>query len=107
MSRAAQNQSFICKRCHKHVMAVTNGSYRNHCPFCLYSVHVDNQPGDRGQECHGLMKPINVVFNSKKGFQIVQQCLQCGIKKVNVLALNTIQEDNYDLIIQLQRHPKI
>jgi hypothetical protein len=71
LGRKTQNQSFICKHCKKYVVELTNGSYRNHCPFCLYSVHVDNKPGDRAQTCRGLMKPIGVTFNSKKGFQVI------------------------------------
>ena len=28
---------------------------RNHCPFCLWSLHVDENPGDRACECGGEM----------------------------------------------------
>lgn len=104
MSREAQNQSFVCKHCCKHVHALTNGSYRNHCPYCLYSMHVDIQPGDRNQTCHGLMRPIGVIFNSKKGMQLLHECMNCGAKKANVIAQNTVQEDNYELILQLIKH---
>ena len=26
-------------------------NHRNHCPNCLYSLHVDIEPGDRESEC--------------------------------------------------------
>lgn len=28
-------------------------NHRNHCPNCLYSLHVDIEPGDRESECGG------------------------------------------------------
>src|SRR4051794_2073561 len=47
MSRSTENSSFCCEHCQQLVLPVTNGSYRNHCPFCLRSKHVDILPGDR------------------------------------------------------------
>ncbi|MDO8570530.1 MAG: RNHCP domain-containing protein [Candidatus Daviesbacteria bacterium] len=42
--------------------------HRNHCPFCLYSKHVDlDISGDRKAECHNLMEPIGLTFK-KEGF---------------------------------------
>lgn len=96
-----ENQSFICLNCNKNVSELTNGSYRNHCPFCLYSLHVDIIPGDRKNECKGLMKPVSIEYNSKKGFQIVHKCTKCGTLQKNKVAENTIQEDNKDLIYKL------
>ena len=96
-----ENQGFICQNCNKQVEELTNGSYRNHCPFCLYSLHVDIIPGDRKNTCLGLMKPISVEYNSKKGFQLVHKCLKCQNIQKNKIAENTIQEDNKDLIFKL------
>lgn len=39
-------EDFICAHCGTHVRG--NG-YTNHCPECLWSKHVDNNPGDRDQ----------------------------------------------------------
>lgn len=35
-------------------------SHRNHCPNCLYSLHVDITPGDRAADCGGIMEPVAV-----------------------------------------------
>lgn len=82
-------------------MPLTNGSYRNHCPFCLYSKHVDCKPGDREQDCQGLMKPVGLQHHSKKGWQIIHCCLRCGSKRVNRIAENTVQPDEIDALIRL------
>ena len=83
------------------VFAVTNGSYRNHCPFCLYSKHTDNAPGDRQCTCHGLMKPIGIMYNGGKGMQIIHRCLCCGIVKRNRIAEWTVQSDDIQELILL------
>ena len=101
MTRAIQNVGFICMQCGKEVLPLTNGSYRNHCPRCLYSKHVDERPGDRRNLCHGLMKPIGLRFNSKKGYQLIHKCTRCGEIKVNKAAQNTAQPDNLDEMIKL------
>lgn len=102
MSRKIENTSFKCEKCGSQVIPLTNGSYRNHCPFCLYSKHLDNKPGDRLSHCKGLMKPIALDYSSKKGYQIVHQCIKCEKIQKNKVAKDTIQEDNiihlmYDL----------
>lgn len=103
MSRKIENKGFICSRCGSAVSALTNGSYRNHCPHCLYSLHVDHVPGDRAHDCLGLMRPTQVIHHSKKGLQIVHQCLRCGEKKVNKAARYTDMPDNDDLLFWLMR----
>ena len=104
MSRKSENTGFTCSHCGKPVVALTNGSYRNHCPFCLYSLHVDKSPGDRACECFGEMEPVKIVYNSKKGYQIVHICQKCGVKRVNRIAENTDMPDNFDMILKLLKH---
>ena len=74
MSRKTENSAFICAHCHKAVLPLSNGSYRNHCPHCLYSLHMDEKPGDRASRCGGLMRPVGIVRHSKKGLQIIHRC---------------------------------
>lgn len=100
MSRKNENTNFVCENCKKNIKALTNGSYRNHCPFCLYSKHLDNKPGDRASECKGLMKPIDLEYSSKKGYQIVHQCLKCKKIQKNRVAVDTIQEDNLFILFE-------
>ncbi|MBA7679535.1 hypothetical protein ES703_87833 [subsurface metagenome] len=101
MSRRQENTDFICNNCSREVLPLTNGSFRNHCPFCLFSRHVDIKPGDRKSECGGLMKPIGLKYKSGKGFQIVHRCLQCGEERVNKIAGGMVQPDDIEAIISL------
>ena len=69
-----QIEDFACENCGAKV--VGNG-FTNHCPKCLFSKHVDINPGDRAEECGGLMGPIGVDL--KKGrYVITQKCLKCS-----------------------------
>lgn len=96
------NEGFRCAHCGRDVPALANGSYRNHCPYCLYSLHVDINPGDRANDCRGLLEPIGVVHSSKKGWSILHRCQKCGYEGRNKAALDDpIAPDDYDLIIRL------
>ena len=54
------NETFTCRNCGRMVVPEGAGSnHRNHCPNCLYSLHVDIEPGDRESDCGGHMKPIS------------------------------------------------
>lgn len=75
------------------IKPLTNGSYRNHCPYCLYSLHLDQQPGDRESSCRGLMAPVGLDYSIKKGYQIIHKCIKCGKVGKNKAAINTEQED--------------
>ena len=99
MSRKTENTGFICVNCKVKITPLSNGSYRNHCPSCLYSLHVDNMPGDRSNKCFGLMSPVGVRNNSKKGFQIIHRCKICGIEKVNRIA-----PDDMDAVIFMMKN---
>ena len=89
------DNTFICKNC-GFVVPVLGYTSRNHCPKCLYSLHVDINPGDRANDCSGLMKPIGVIPNTKKGFVILYECTACGFKGKNKAA----SDDNIDLLIK-------
>ena len=70
---------------------------RNHCPYCLYSKHVDINPGDRAEECGGLLEPIDIEINPKKGKIIIFKCIKCGQIRKN----KTADDDNIDLIYEI------
>lgn len=101
MSRARENAAFLCHRCGLEVAPLSNGGYRNHCPGCLYSQHVDNLPGDRGSSCKGMMEPVGLRYRSGKGFQVVHRCLACGTVRVNKVARDTAQPDEWDVDVRL------
>ncbi len=96
MARNLENTGFTCENCNEEIHPVTNGRYRNHCPLCLYSVHLDVWPGDRASSCKGLMQPMQLTYKSKKGWQIVHRCLSCGAQKACRVAEDTFQPDSYE-----------
>lgn len=100
MSRQTENCAFVCIYCGENVSPLTNGSYRNHCPCCLYSLHVDIKPGDRQSHCRGLMEPI-ALHQTKKGWQIVHRCEICGKQSKNKIAEHTVQPDDIEAMIDL------
>ena len=74
-----REEFFICGHCQKPVEPLGKGTYRNHCPWCLWSKHVDERgPGDRNSLCKGLMKASGIDQDGKKGFVIVSLCEKCG-----------------------------
>lgn len=101
MTSPKQNAGFTCMQCAASVQPLTNGSYRNHCPYCLYSLHLDNVPGDRLSPCKGLMRPLRLVHKSGKGWQIVHVCMTCGIMKPCRIATDTLQPDDHEMLMRL------
>ncbi|HLL91284.1 MAG TPA: RNHCP domain-containing protein, partial [Tepidisphaeraceae bacterium] len=53
-----QVEDFTCGHCGR---SVRGNGYTNHCPGCLWSRHVDVNPGDRAAACGGLMEPVAVA----------------------------------------------
>lgn len=101
ISRKAQNTGFVCERCGTAVVPVSNGGYRNHCPACLWSKHVDERPGDRAATCGGLMRPVGLDHRSGKGLMVVHRCVRCGVERPNRLAVDTVQPDDLDAVTRL------
>ena len=89
-------ENFECKNCHTFVEG--NG-YTNHCPQCLYSLHIDNQPGDRQNLCQGLMQPIDIVTQGGSPVDIIHQCQKCLIIKQNKISDN----DSTETIISIMK----
>ena len=96
-----KDEGFVCGHCHRTVPPLGFTS-RNHCPFCLYSLHVDVNPGDRQNECGGLMRPVRSEPHPKKGFIIYHECLRCGRTVRNRAAYGEGEaQDDLDLLIKL------
>lgn len=100
--RFTKNDSgFICEACGREVEPLGYTS-RNHCPYCLASLHLDNNPGDRAAGCGGIMDAVKSEPDPKKGFIIYHKCRKCGAVKRNRAALDARgQQDNMDLLIEL------
>lgn len=89
------DEEFICHNCHKKVDKL-NYTARDHCPYCLHSIHVDINPGDRANECQGDMVPIGIE-KFKNAYKIIYKCKKCHTIHKNIMA----NDDNFDLIIEL------
>ena len=59
-------------------LAAAGSDHRNHCPNCLYSLHVDIEPGDRESDCGGHMEPVAVWVRNKGEWAIIHRCKMCG-----------------------------
>lgn len=91
------DEEFICENCGKTVSKLEY-SARDHCPYCLYSKHVDINPGDRLNSCRGLLKPIGME-RFKDSYKILYRCQDCKETHKNKMAI----DDNMDFIISLSK----
>ena len=90
---------FKCLNCHKVVFLSAPGTKnRNHCPFCLYSLHVDNESGDRKSSCKGLMAPIGKIFKKDGEEVIIHKCVSCSFVRKNRIA----GDDDFELVENLR-----
>ena len=90
-------EDFTCEKCG---FVVKGSGYTNHCPHCLWSKHVDINPGDRQETCHGLMEPMSVELKGGE-YTILHRCIVCGFEKRN----KTAKDDDFDVIVQLSTRP--
>ena len=93
------DEEFICFNCNKKVLPLKYTA-RDHCPYCLFSRHVDINPGDRLAKCNGALHPIGIE-QGKKGYKIVYRCAKCNAIRKNVVA----KDDDIDIIILLSKNP--
>ncbi len=93
-----RDEEFICKHCNKKVEKL-NYTARDHCPYCLYSKHIDIMPGDRLNKCLGLLKPIGIE-KFKDTYKIIYQCEKCHELHKNIMA----NDDDYNIIIELSKN---
>lgn len=83
----AAGQSFVCAKCGYLVSESAHGSnHRNHCPKCLWSKHLDNNPGDRKSACGGLMEPVTVWVRKDGEWAVIHRCCDCGALHSNRIA---------------------
>lgn len=78
MTFIPREELFTCAACGNDVEPLGKGTYRDHCPVCLFSQHVDlDGPGDRLSPCKKLLRPISIDQDGKKGFVIMYKCEGC------------------------------
>ncbi len=90
------DSAFTCANCGRAVPPLGYSS-RNHCPHCLWSLHVDLNPGDRACACLGKMEPRRAEPDPKKGYIITHLCRSCGASR----RCRSAADDNLALIIRL------
>ena len=88
-------EDFVCENCGEFVRG---DGYTDHCSKCLFSKHVDINPGDRVATCGGLMEPIGLE-NGRKGFIIKFRCKKCGHLKKN----RSSDNDDMEKIIEISK----
>lgn len=96
------SDSFVCKVCGWLVVSAGAGSsHRNHCPYCLSSLHLDNEPGDREADCGGIMDPIGVWIRKNGEWAIIHRCRRCGHLSSNRVAA----DDNPMILMSIAMRP--
>ena len=94
--------SFVCRNCGWQVSPQGAGSdHRNHCPNCLHSLHVDNEPGDRESGCGGIMEPVSVWIRNRGEWALIHRCKRCGQLHSNRIAA----DDNPAKLLSIAMKP--
>ena len=88
-------EDFKCEKCG---FDVNGDGYTNHCPNCLWSKHVDINPGDRKCDCSGMMKPTDLI-NKGDVFYITHKCVECDHEKNN----KALKGDNFNELVNLSK----
>lgn len=93
---------FTCRVCGRLVVPEGAGSgHRDHCPNCLSSLHVDQEPGDRASDCGGWMDPIGVWVRKSGEWALIHCCRRCGKLNSNRVAA----DDNPMLLMSIAMRP--
>lgn len=93
--------AFTCRNCGTEVSPL-GYTARDHCPKCLYSIHIDNNPGDRSNTCLGDLVPINIE-KFKDTYKIIYKCNKCNEIKKNIMA----DDDDFNVILKITSNLKI
>jgi hypothetical protein len=103
---------FRCAHCHSlvsgtHLLSGVN--HRNHCPYCLWSRHVDLfAAGDRLSACKGHMQPIGLTVKKSRNkyrleapgeLMLIHECLECASLSINRIAA----DDDPESILEVFR----
>jgi hypothetical protein len=77
-------------------VALSGVQNRNHCPFCLWSRHLDGQAaGDRRSACKALMEPVGLTTKRSRNkyasepdgeLMLIHRCTVCGKLVINRIA---------------------
>lgn len=88
-------EDFSCEKCGHE----TRGTgYTNHCSRCLWSKHVDINPGDRAATCGGLMEPVGLAMRHGT-YVLSHRCVICGFERENKVS----PDDNFEAIVAVSK----
>jgi hypothetical protein len=90
-----KQEDFICENCGQKVQGT---GYTNHCPKCLWSKHVDVNPGDRAEVCGGMMKPVDLYMEGQDWI-ITHECQKCDFTRRQ----KVVDEDDFEEVIRLEQ----
>ena len=94
--------AFPCEHCKTIVPGEALGTmHRNHCPHCLWSLHVDLRTGDRRSGCRGSMEPIGIAVRGDGEWTLLHRCRACGVIRMNRIA----GDDNPLVLMSLAVRP--
>ena len=94
--------AFLCTHCNRAIPGTAPGTaHRNHCPHCLWSLHVDLRTGDRRSACRGPMEPFAIGIQGNGEWSILHRCRRCGLIRTNRIA----GDDNDVLLVSMALRP--
>ncbi|MBN2388248.1 MAG: RNHCP domain-containing protein [Anaerolineales bacterium] len=106
-TRVRRDGDFQCIHCHNLVpsaAAWAGVQHRNHCPYCLWSRHVDLYwAGDRLSACKAGMWPVGLTAKQRVDrygrsipgeLMLIHACVEC-----NGVAINRIAADDHVAIL--------
>ena len=75
---------------------MVGSGFTDHCPKCLWSRHLDVNPGDREAICKGMMEPISVEKRGD-GYVVHYRCQKCNY----LYQVKAAENDDFERIIKL------
>ena len=99
------NADFMCKHCGAYVSAsraLAGVANRNHCPYCLWSRHLDLfEAGDRLAACKAPMRPVGLTLKNSRNkyarigsgeLMLVHLCTHCERISINRVAADDVPQ---------------
>jgi hypothetical protein len=106
---------FHCANCRRLVSTnprLAGVNNRNHCPYCLWSRHLDlYRAGDRLSACKARMQPVGLTLkrvNKRYGqveggeLMLIHRCNDCGSISINRIAADDDEEKVLEVYEQSQ-----
>ena len=105
-----EDQGFTCRHCNMYITcepAIAGVQNRNHCPYCLWSRHLDwRVAGDRLAGCRAAMQPVGLTTKHSRNkyagerdgeLMLIHRCTVCAKLVINRIAA----DDSASLILAL------